>query len=165
MSGRAGLVLFFGILSLSLACGSSRAHTASAGVIRSYGEREFQPTPVHETVYRMMEDCTGVEGDFETVSWKVALWVDSPTRDSALRAGWHRDGDLREIIFYEEYVFDAETISHEVLHDLYDGDVPLDVADRCMLDGELLGQERRRSRPARTSGADESPPDPGAGRN
>lgn len=141
MSGRAGVSLVL-VLFLSLACASSQAaHSASVGVIRSYAEREFEPTPVHETIYAMMEECTGIEGDVDRIDWKVALWVDSPSREAALRAGWHRDGEDREIIFYEEFAFDGETISHEVLHDLYDGDVPLDVADRCMLDGELLGTD------------------------
>lgn len=139
MSGRAALSLL--LVLFPLGCATGQAHTASGGIIRSYGEREFEPTRVHETIYEMMEECTGVEGDVERVHWKVALWVDSPTNEAALRAGWHRDGDYREIIFYEEFVFDGETISHEVLHDLYGGDVPLDVADRCMLDGELVGTD------------------------
>lgn len=141
MSGRAGLILLL-ILSFSLGCANRATHTAAGGIIRSYGEREFEPTRVHETVYRMMEECAGIEGDPEAIHWKVALWVDSPSNEAALKAGWHRDGDYREIVFYEEYVFDAETISHEVLHDLYDGSVPLDVANRCMLDGEGLGQDQ-----------------------
>jgi hypothetical protein len=140
MSWRAGLLLFL-VLLFPLGCATSVTHTASGGVIRTFGEREFEPTPVHETVYRMMEECTGIEGDPGAVHWKVALWVDSPSNETALKAGWHRDGDYREIVFYEEYVFNAETISHEVLHDLYDGSVPLDIANRCMLDGENLGQD------------------------
>lgn len=150
MSWRAGLLLFL-VLLFPLGCATSATRTASGGVIRTFGERQFEPTPVHETVYRMMEECTGREGDLEAVQWTVALWVDSPARRSALRAGWHRDGDHREILFYEEFVFDAETISHEVLHDLYDGEVPLDVADRCMLDGRGLGIDDPRERPGRRS--------------
>lgn len=151
MSGRirAGLPTLLGLLppllSLLLACagaGGPRPETrASSGVIRSFGAHEFEPTPMHETVYRMMERCTGREGDLEGLTWKVALWVDSPDRDRALKAGWHRDGEQREVVFYEEYVFDGETVSHEILHDLYDGEVPLDVAERCILDGERLLEE------------------------
>lgn len=164
MSGRAGLIFIPILALLSLGCASnSSTHTASGGIIRSFGEREFEPTRVHETVYRMMEKCTGIEGSFEDIHWKVALWVDSPTNEAALRAGWHRDGDYREIVFYEEYAFDAETISHEVLHDLFNGDVPLDVADRCILDGEGLGIDDPRERPGRTTPAEEEEEEGGPG--
>ena len=166
MSGRAGLLLllalFFPLGCATAGGGSTATHTDTGAVIRTFGEREFEPTRIHRTVYRMMEECTGREGDVDAVHWTVALWLDSPERRAALRGGWHRDGEHREILFYEEFVFDAETISHEVLHDLYDGDVPLDVADRCLLDGETLGLENPWDRPGRRdpgdrTGADDDP--------
>ena len=40
-----------------------------------YGLEEFHPTPFHHTVYIMMEQCTGIDGDYAALRWYTAKTI------------------------------------------------------------------------------------------
>jgi len=106
--------------------------------IRVFDGEEFAPTEFHRTIYKMMEACTRIEGDFDAIRWYVAklILVGDPDADMRWIGMWNKVGP--EITFDREYVFDGRIVAHEVLHDLYEGRVPMDAARRCVLDWERL---------------------------
>ena len=112
--------------------------TPAQAQIRIFDGMEFEPTEFHRTVYKMMEECTGIEGDFESIRWYVAklILVGDPDADMRWIGMWNRVGP--EITFDREYVFDGYIVAHEVLHDLFKGRVPMDAARKCVLDWERL---------------------------
>lgn len=97
------------------------------------------PTIFHQLVYHEMEDCTGLKGDFSKVHWYIAphgIMIVGPGYPAGqmARATWAKaPGGDRTIVISGEDFFNGEVISHESLHDLYGGDAPLDVAQRCIL--------------------------------
>lgn len=106
-----------------------------------YGDMEIEPTEYHRIVYTVMEQCTGIKGDFSQVRWFIAKAITVIHTESGtgyMANGLYRHPDYTEdgrphIYTDYEHAFEGETISHEILHDLYKGDAPLDVAQRCML--------------------------------
>ena len=113
------------------------APPASAQSVRIYNQVEFAPTEFHRTVYKMMEACSGVEGDFEAIRWYVAkmILVGDPDAGVTWAGMWINGDGAHEprIILDREDVYDGESVSHESLHDIYGGDVPMDIASRCVL--------------------------------
>ncbi len=81
------------------------------------GRQEIDPPPEYFAWYWATERCSGLEGDIRRVRWflavsivtngilAVANW--SPPHDITLRRDMQRDGFV---------------VSHEILHDLLDGD-------------------------------------------
>ena len=114
---------------------------------RVYNKREFTPTAFHEAIYRMIETCSGVKGEYENVHWYTAqiILIDGPEVEIQWIGAWMKreDSEISEIILDREFVFDGNIVSHEVLHDLYDGPAPMDTAHRCVLDWSRLTYVRR----------------------
>jgi hypothetical protein len=116
------------VLGLVLLCASP---VQDGETILMFGVRPFVPTILEAAVYTMMERCTGLEGDFDGVTWKTARSM-VRTPDGALLLGaWQKD--VRIITLRRDYRWDAGLISHEILHDLYRGETPRDVQARCQL--------------------------------
>lgn len=101
-----------------------------------YGDLAIYPTAFHNLVYREMEHCTGLAGDPARVQWHVADYMAIEYEDGTQGVAvgmWTSQEDGRHIFLQKDHVFDGEVISHEILHDLYSGDAPLDVAQKCIL--------------------------------
>ena len=103
-----------------------------------------QPTQIHELIYHLMEECTDIEGDFDALEWWTATTILYESSDGSIKevtGFWSeevRADDGREIerfIAIERFWWNnATVISHEILHDLYNGtNVPMDVALRCLI--------------------------------
>lgn len=110
--------------------------------VRAYNKAEFAPTAFHKTIYEMMEECSGIDGDFERLRWYIAklILVGDPDRGLVWNGMWTNGGGTKdpEITLDREKVFDGEAVSHETLHDLYEGTAPMDVASRCVLNWDRL---------------------------
>lgn len=114
--------------------------------VRMFDRQEFAPTAFYEAIYEMMEECSGVEGDFEHVRWYTAqIILAGPTLSIQWIGSWRKTPEMEhaEITFDREFAFDGALVSHEILHDLYDGPAPMDVAHRCVLDWSRLTRVRR----------------------
>jgi len=101
------------------------------------GLLEFEPTPFHETIYEMVEECTGESGDFEALRWYMAasLFKLDGTEYWGL---WFDSWGYPAIVLDRQKVYDGETVSHEIMHDLYKGQGPMDMYRLCVLDWENL---------------------------
>lgn len=124
------------MLAYSAAAQDPGSDVSPATNTQLYGVQEFHPTALHETAYYMMQFCTGVYGDFQAVRWytaKALIWEDGNTRRDFLGM-WHKEWGWPSIIFERDHVFDGLVVGHEILHDLYGGQVPMDIAARCLLD-------------------------------
>ncbi len=119
------------------------ASKASAQIIRVYDKSEFAPTAFHKTVYEMMEACSGVKGDFEGIRWYVAQMILVGNPDLGQQWVGMYNSLTKRITFAREYVFEGWTVSHEALHSLYEGKVPMDIASRCVLDWQRLPRPTR----------------------
>lgn len=114
--------------------------------VRMFDHQEFAPTAFHEAVYEMMEICSGVKGDYKRIRWYTAqIILAGPTLSIQWIGSWRMISETEEaeITLDREYVFDGTLVSHEILHDLYDGPAPMDVAHRCVLDWSRLTRVRR----------------------
>jgi len=123
--------------------------------MRVYDKREFAPTAFHETIYRMMETCSGVSGEYENIRWHTAQiilvgdleegiqWIGAWFQRRELVEGEWIETEISEIILDREFVFDGNIVSHEALHDLYGGAAPMDTAAKCVLDWSRLTYMRR----------------------
>ena len=103
------------------------------------GRTAVHPSPVYRTVFALMETCTGRTGDFDEISWFLAVsMVELGT--GRRFAGMYSPRDPgHTIILDKEYAFRLHYVSHEILHYLYGGpDVPMDVAQKCLLDWTSL---------------------------
>jgi len=79
------------------------------------------------------------------VRWYMAkmILVGDPRMGRQWVGAWAKTEETSEIILDREYVFDGYIVSHEVLHDLFRGNAPMDIANRCVLDwGGLMERER-----------------------
>ena len=116
--------------------------SAQAVQTRIYDKREFVPTAFHEVIYRMMEICSGIDGKYEDIRWFTAqiMLVGDPALGNQLIGAWARNPEtgIAQIILERESVFDGNTVSHEALHDLYNGLTPMDTAHKCVLDWSRL---------------------------
>jgi len=132
-------------LLLALAVFGSTQTLSAQERARVYDKSEFTPTAFHEVVYRMMEICSGVDGKFEDIRWYTAKIILVEGSGAQWIGAWTKraDSELSEIILDREFVFDGNTVSHEALHDLYDGSAPMDIASRCVLDWSRLTYIRR----------------------
>lgn len=99
--------------------------------------QEFEPTPLHRTIYEMMEHCTGKTGDFEVVRWYTAASIWN-TDGSEYWGIWFDGWGWPAIVLDRQKVFNGEFVSHEVMHDLYKGQGPMDTYRSCVLDWENL---------------------------
>ena len=98
-----------------------------------------QPTQLHQFVYHLMEECTGIEGDFDEIEWWTATTILREREDGGddeVYGFWSNgvtadDGrTINRFIALERFWWSNPTVmSHEILHDLYNGDdVPIDLA-------------------------------------
>ena len=90
------------------------------------------PSPMHAAIYRMMEGCTGQQGDYETLRWGLAEFIIEPSLTRVL-GFWNREH--RTIIIDKDYAYHAGIISHEILHDLFNGQTSGDVYEQCIIRG------------------------------
>lgn len=131
-------------LALSLLIPACRPAPVPAQVVQTvvYKQIEVFPTAYHIFIYTQMEMCTGIKGDLSKVRWWMAEGITVEYQDGTRgwAAGLHRKvgNGTFDIILTREHVFDGETVSHEVLHNLYQGDAPLDVAQHCLLTTRTL---------------------------
>lgn len=105
---------------------------AQVNQVNVFGRQNFQPTKVHRAVYEMMEECSGRRGNFDRITWAVAQLLVTPAGEHVAAMWGTRDGHPF-VIIDRQYVFDAKILSHEALHDLFGGPVPMDVANHCVL--------------------------------
>ena len=88
---------------------------------------ETQPTSMHRFLFSMMAECLGVEDDsdaFDRIQWTVVdfiLRVDDYTRMAGL---WNPE--TRRIYLDRTKWLDANAVSHELIHDLTDGEIEED---------------------------------------
>lgn len=124
------------LLVLSLLFGAASASSQ----VWMFNKTEFAPTAFHRTIYEMMENCSGVDGDLENVRWFVSqlILVGDPNVGHQWVGAFTNAFGGPEIILQREYAFDGKTVSHEVLHELFVGDAPMDIASRCVLDWDRL---------------------------
>ncbi len=96
--------------------------------------KQFIPTPWHIAQYLIVEECTGIKGDVSRVDWfvadailtfpdpKISVWEALNAFSPSDRKGgqWHpiEDSDRSSITFDARFVFDHQTVRHEILHDL-----------------------------------------------
>ena len=134
------------LLALSVFFGAFSPLSAQEAA-RIYSKSEFAPTAFHEAIYRMMEACSGITGNYERIRWYVAqiILVGDPNEGRQWAGAWSMipESDLAQIILEREHVFNGNTVSHEALHDLYDGQAPMDTAHKCVLDWSRLTYVRR----------------------
>lgn len=119
---------------------------AQQGVPWRAWAQPFEPTTLHELVYRVMEACVGRPGQYDQVTWLVADQIEFVAKgDTALANGvWDYQEatdstpERRLIVLDKEKAFDGYTISEEALHDIYGGVVPMDVGNHCRLTWKIL---------------------------
>ncbi|NIV53611.1 MAG: hypothetical protein GWN53_17360 [Gammaproteobacteria bacterium] len=87
---------------------------------------------MHIAIYEMMEGCTGISGDPDRVHWSMAWSIEDAETGEIKASMWSGTDGYRQIILAKEWAFSGHYISHEVLHDLYDGPAPMDTAMRCL---------------------------------
>ena len=88
-----------------------------------YNRIRVFPPPLYSRMYDRMEACTGVEGvegGFRRLRWSVARGIIERRSMDALAGVWF-PGPPRVIGLDFEYVYDPQTVAHEILHDLLDG--------------------------------------------
>ena len=107
------------------------------GQTHMYNLEEFEPTPFHYTIYIMMEQCTGVEGDFSDVRWYIASTIVSETGINYWGVHFTEWG-WSAIVLEREKAFTGEIVSHEIMHNLYNGQGPMDTYRKCVLDWSNL---------------------------
>lgn len=101
-----------------------------------YKQLRIIPSPLYQYMYAEMERCTGIKGNFGGVKWFIAEGITVEYQDGtrAWASGlWRKIDGISHIVIRRDHYMSGETVSHEILHDLYQGDVPLDVSDHCML--------------------------------
>ncbi|MEQ9569466.1 MAG: hypothetical protein RLN75_04695, partial [Longimicrobiales bacterium] len=79
--------------------------------------RPFTPPASYVELHRAVQACSGRTGSFERIRWYLASSILADGR--AARARWSPPHDIVIVAGYET---DDRTVSHEVLHDLLDGD-------------------------------------------
>lgn len=106
--------------------------------IHMHALQEFEPTAFYETIYSMMEQCTDVLGDYEAVRWYTSSAIASPSTDRAYWGIWFESWGWPSIVLDREKAFDGVVVSHEIMHDLYGGQGPMDKYSQCVLDWDNL---------------------------
>jgi len=102
-----------------------------------YNLQEIEPTQFHEAIYQMVENCTGMQGDYDAIRWYIASTIVSSSGIEYLGV-WFDSWGWSAIVFDREHVFDGEIVSHEAMHDLYKGQGPMDKYRMCVLDWENM---------------------------
>ncbi len=115
--GKLKPVLCAVLLASLLACAGLPAQEPddSTRVVRFWNAEPRQPTTMHLYVYRQMEECTGLDGDFYAIQWFSADFL---LRYDFERMGGVWVGDPRLIVLAEQRFNDPVTVSEEILHDL-----------------------------------------------
>ncbi len=94
------------------------------GLTLWWEEEERLPTPMHRFIYHMTAECLGMnvtDEDFAGISWFVADFIQMPDR-TRLGGLWIREP--RQIILDRNRTWNhPEYISHELIHDLTNGEV------------------------------------------
>ena len=114
---------------LLLSCAPAlSAQAPIEGEYLAYGPPEQrQPTTMHRFLYTMMAECLGVEDSdeaFNRIQWYVAAFI--------LRVGDHRrmaglwSPTPRRIYMDRNRWVDAHDVSHELIHELTDGEIEED---------------------------------------
>ncbi len=118
-----------------------------------YNAMPMVPTPMHQYVYKQMENCSGQTGDFDNILWLTSPFImrgpDHPQvllnneqfdimRERRIYGLWWRsvapNGDTIQVIMLDRInQFNPALVSHESLHSLYHGEIPLDVQERCLI--------------------------------
>ncbi len=76
------------------------------------------PSTMHLYVFREMEECLGIEGDFAGLSWFSADFI---LRSDFVRLGGFWVAAPRRIMLAADMFDDPPTVSHEIIHDLTNG--------------------------------------------
>ncbi len=116
------LLIILALLGCASVSAISQFHSVNA-----YGQQAVYPSPMHEALFRMMEECTGEQRDFEGIRWFVA---DSLIETDGGRV-WGIWTPERRIVLDGSLWFLPGLVAHEVMHDLYDGPIPQEVERRC----------------------------------
>jgi len=104
---------------------------------------DLEPGPLHESIYRLMERCTGLKGDFEGIVWNTAAFILLRRSLDRAVAYWYELPDGRRAIWIETGFWNNPTIlSHEILHDLNLGVFRADMATACVIQRTGMGPGR-----------------------
>jgi hypothetical protein len=118
-----------------------------------YNAMSMIPSPAHKFIYEEMENCTDRTGQFEKILWFSSTFImRGPDHPQTLIDNQQMDvmferqiyglywnsttshGDSIQIIMLDRrYWFNPTLISHEVLHSLFDGEIPLDIQEKCLI--------------------------------
>lgn len=123
------------LLAIILALASACSARPALGQTQMFGLVQVQPTVIHYVIFTQMEQCTGKKGDYTKIHWFVAQSIVAKAFDGTqvTADGLYYMTDMGPVIVFQYEAWDdGETISHEIMHSLFKGDVPLDVAQHCM---------------------------------
>ncbi len=84
---------------------------------RIENRRPFDPLPPYADLHEAVEACSGRTGPFGRIRWFLASSIVADGR--VARARWSPPHDIVIVAGYET---NDRTVSHEMLHDLLDGD-------------------------------------------
>ncbi len=88
--------------------------------VRYWNRIQFYPTTMHAYIYSLMEECTGLEGDFFAINWSVVDFLLDVETLGRKFGGWAAPLP-REILLDRRTVNDPVVVSHEAIHDLLGG--------------------------------------------
>lgn len=113
-------------------------------IISAFGQQEVSPSPMHVVIYRMMELCTGRQGELERVRWFVAdSLVQHVVEGGRVQPVWGIWNTESGAIVLKRGLWNLPPlIGHEALHSIYQGEIPPGVEKRCIpaIDGESMRQ-------------------------
>ncbi len=87
-------------------------------VIYWWNARPTTPNTMHLYIYRQVEECLGIEGDWDGLLWYVSDFI---LRADFVRLAGLWVTDPRRIMLAEDKVNDPSVVSHEIIHDLTNG--------------------------------------------
>ena len=88
---------------------------------------ETQPTSMHRFLFSMMAECLGVEDDsdaFDRIQWTVVEFILRVDDFSRMAGLWNPE--TRRIYLDHTKWLDPHAVSHELIHDLTDGEIDED---------------------------------------
>lgn len=113
---------------LLLACAQAipaQTRPATENLIHWWEPEQVKPTTMHRLLYSMVANCLGVEDDdatFRGISWFLADFILRSSDMARLGGLWIRDS--RRIFLDRRLTAnDPFSISHELIHDLTDGNI------------------------------------------
>ena len=81
-------------------------------------ERPIRDPRIHYLVYHVTMACLKQRGDPKKIQWRMAQAIYDRNNNRYVAGLYIHADSTRKIILDIEYLFDPQTISHEVLHDL-----------------------------------------------